>query len=134
LREAAALDLAQQMLRRDAHVLEEELGRIRCMLAQLLQAATDAEARELFRLQHHQRHAAAAGFTGAHRHHQQVGSEAVGDEGLGAVDHVALAVAPGAGAHRLRVRAAAGLGDRDAGEISPLASLGSQRCFCASVP
>ena len=45
-----------------------------------------------------------------------VGGGAVGDEHLGAVDHVVVAVAHGARADGRHVAAAAGLGDRDGGE------------------
>jgi hypothetical protein len=38
---------------------------------------------------------------------------AVGDEGLGAVEHIAVAAAPGGGAYALQVGACAGLGHRD---------------------
>src|SRR5699024_2827017 len=66
-------------------------------------------------------------------HHHEVGGAAVGDEGLGAVDDVAVAVALRGGAHALEVGAGAGLGhgDRrdplagaDPGQPRPLLLLG----------
>ncbi|MNT14879.1 hypothetical protein D3C72_1499000 [compost metagenome] len=47
------------------------------------------------------------------RHHVEVAVGAVGDPGLGAVDHVVVAVAHGAGAQGRDVRAGVGLGDGD---------------------
>ncbi len=50
----------------------------------------------------------------------EVGDAGVGDEALAAVEHVLVAVAPRLGAHRRRVRARAGLGQRVRGQ--PLAA------------
>ena len=74
LREALAFLLAEQVVGRHAHAVEEQLGGVGGMLAELLQPPADAEARQVFGLQHDQRDAAAAGVAGAHRHHQQVGA------------------------------------------------------------
>ena len=86
LEEALALLLAEQVVGRHAHVVEEQLGGVLRHAGPSCRAAADAEARQVLGLDHDQRHAAAAGVAGAHGHHQQVGAEAVGDEGLGAVD------------------------------------------------
>ncbi len=58
-----------------------------CVPAQFFQATAHPKAGHDTGLQLHQRYPAAAWPAGAHRCHQQAGGEAVGDEGLGAVDH-----------------------------------------------
>ena len=53
---------------------------------------------------------------GLHRGDHEVGVDAVGDEGLRAVDHVVVAVADGRGGHAGQVGADAGLGHGDGGD------------------
>ena len=65
-------------------------------------------------LDHEQRDALVAGVRVGPRHdHDQVGEDAVGDEGLLAVEQVMVALVGGGGADPLQVRARAGLGHRD---------------------
>ena len=63
----------------------------------------------------------------------QVGQDAVGDEGLLAVEDPVVAVADGGGPDALQVAAGSGLGHRDRGDDLAGAVPGSQRCFCSSV-
>ncbi|MCY1389069.1 hypothetical protein D9M71_38580 [compost metagenome] len=55
----------------------------------------------------------AGGRVGLAHDNDQVGGQAVADEGLAAVDHVFVAIAHGGGAHGLEVAAGAGLGHGD---------------------
>ena len=116
LAKALAFLPAEQLVRFQAHAVKEQLGGVRRMLAQLLQPPADTKAGQVFGLQHHQRDTAAARPTGAHGDHQQVGSEAVGDEGFGAVDHIVVTVFAGLGAQRFQIGATAGLGQCDTRE------------------
>src|SRR4051794_9443998 len=112
--EAAAL-LADPERVGHAHVVEEQLRRVRLGLAHLVQLAApgeaghaglDAEQRDAF---------STSARVGARGHDDQVGAETIGDEGLRPVEHPVVAVADRGGAQGGEVRAAARLGHRDRG-------------------
>ena len=96
---------------RDAAVGEGQLGGVRAVPADLLQASDDAEPGGVAR-DHDQRDPAEARPPGAHPDHDPVGARPGGDVDLRAVDHVLVAVALGPRAQRRDVRAPVGLGDR----------------------
>ena len=83
--------------------------------AELVQVAAALEAGHAA-LEDQQRHALVPVLAGAHRGDHQVGVDAVGDEGLAAVDDVVVAVALRARADAGQVGAGAGLGHRDRGD------------------
>ena len=105
--------LAEAVLDRDAHVVEEQLRRVLGVHADLVEVAATLEPVHAA-LEHEQRHAAVAlrriGLDGGH---DDVGVDPVRDERLGAVDDVVVAVADGGGRHRRQVGADARLGHRD---------------------
>ncbi|MCY1331083.1 hypothetical protein D9M69_167340 [compost metagenome] len=104
---------AEQVLRRHADVVEEQLAGVLGLHADLLQALALAEAGHRGV---HQEQADAAGAgrrIGLGHDYHHVAVHAVGDEGLGAVQHVMVAVAHGTGAHALQVGAGARLGHGD---------------------
>src|SRR5690606_33569824 len=115
--EAAAL-LAEQVLDGDADVGERQLGGVGAAQPDLLQLAADGVALAL-RVDREDRQARPAVLRrrrGGARHDQDaVGEAAAGDEGLGAVEDVVVAVAPRGGLHPGEVGAGAGLGHRDGG-------------------
>ncbi len=98
------------------HVVEEQLGGVLGVLAELVQVAPAGEPGHAA-LDDQQRHAAVAlrgvGLDGGD---DQVRVDPVGDEGLGAVDDVVVTVADGGGGHRRQVRADPGLGHADRGD------------------
>ena len=106
---------AQQVLGRHLHVVEEQLGRVLRLHAQLLQALALAEAVHAALDQEQAGALGACGRVGLGDHDHQVGVPAVGDEGLAAVEHVVRAV--GAldrrGLHALQVAARGRLAHRD---------------------
>ena len=113
--EAAAL-LAQDIGGRHAHVLEEQLGGVLRVLADLLEVAPALEAGAVG-LDQHQRDALGAGRrVGLGGDDDEIGQLAVGDEGLLAVDDQLVALAQRRGADRLQVAAGAGLGHGDGGD------------------
>ena len=112
LAKALALARPEQVGAGHAHVVEEQLGRVLRVQADLGQRAAAAKAlRHLVRL-HDQDGDALGALARVGLDHQadQVGRAAVGDVGLGTVDHVVVAVAARRGADALQVRARAGLG------------------------
>ncbi|MCY1424311.1 hypothetical protein D9M71_400490 [compost metagenome] len=114
LDEALAFFRAEQVGHRHAHVVEEQLGGVLALLADLFEDAAAAEARQVFRLHHDDGDALGAqARVGLADQQHQVGQVAVGDEGLGAVDHVVIAVADGLGLDVLQVGAGARLGHGD---------------------
>ena len=135
LREALAFLGAEQVLRRQLDVVEEQLGGVGGIEAELLELAAAAEARRIVGLDHHQRDAfGARARIGLGDDDDQVGVLAVGDEGLRAVEHIAVAGFLGRGAHALQVGAGAGLAHRDGadefagdelGQPAPLLLLGA---------
>ena len=62
------------------------------------------------------------------------GALAVGDPRLGAVDHVLLAVTGGAAADLSGVAPGIGLGEGERAAAAHRRHVGSQRCFCSSLP
>ena len=103
VREALALD-AEQVVDRHVDVGEEELGGVLRVQADLLEVATALEAVHAA-FEHEQAHARVPlRRVGLDRGDHEVGVDAVGDERLGAVDDVVVAVADGGGAHRRRGR------------------------------
>ena len=114
LREALALLRSEQVLRRQPHVLEEQLGGVGGIHAELLELAAAAEAGRVVGFHHHQRDALGArARIGLGDHDDQVGVLAVGDEGLRAIEHVAVAGLFRRRAHALQVGAGAGLAHGD---------------------
>ena len=111
--EALAFDAADQVLLRHAIVLEHQLAGIDRLVAELFQLAADGEALLLGRDE--QAHALVARLRlgiGLHQQREAAPLDAVGDPRLGAVDDVAVAVAPGRRADALQVRAGVGLRQR----------------------
>ena len=115
LDEALAL-VAEQVRRPARHVGEEQLGGVLRVQADLLEVAAPLEAVHA-PLEHEQRHALVPlARVGLDRGDDEVGVDAVGDEGLRAVDDVVVAVADGRGRHRGEVGADARLGHGDGGD------------------
>ena len=113
LGEAAALDLADQMIGRDAVILEDQLAQIDRLVAELLELAADLEARPLGRDEEaHAGIARACLGVGLDQQREARALDAVGDPGLGAVDDVVVALTPRGHADRLQVGAGIGLGQR----------------------
>jgi hypothetical protein len=113
LSKALALDAADQAVGLNRVVVEEELGRLDPVVAELCQLWPDPEARAL--LGEEQRHAAMPRLgrrVGLDQKREAGSADAVGDPGLGAVDQVVLALAHGARPDRLQVGAGVGLGQR----------------------
>ena len=134
--EALALEVADQVIGRDAVVLEDQLGRIDRLVAELLQLAADAEAGLL--RSDEQAHALVARLglrIGLHQQREAGALDAVGDPGLGAVDDVVIALAPGGHPDALQVGAGVGLGQckpaanvsaRKGRQPAPLLRLGAE--------
>jgi hypothetical protein len=109
--EAFAL-LAEQVVYRDATVVEEQLAGGRALDPHLRLDPADLEARRV-RLDHERRDARVArGRVGLREDDVDPGDTGVRDEPLGAVDHVLVALEPGLRAHRRRIRPRPGLGQR----------------------
>ena len=112
----AAVLLAEQVLDRHAHVLEEQLRGVLRLVAGLLQVAALAVAGGR-RVDQQQRHAARLQRRlGLHHQQRQVADDAVGDEGLRAVDDVVVAVPLSARADAAQVAARSRLGHADRGD------------------
>src|SRR3989454_2146384 len=112
--------LADQVLRRHAYVLEDDLRRVARAQPELLDLAPVGEPGHA--LLHHEGRDAALPLLGRGRghHHVDVPDRALRDEHLGAVQHPRVAVAGGARAQRGRIAARAGL--RQAPGAQPLAA------------
>ena len=85
----APLVAADQPVGRDRVVVEDQLGGIDALVAELFELAADREARAL--LGEEQAHAAVprlGGRVGLDQQREALAVDAVGDPGLGAVDHV----------------------------------------------
>ncbi len=105
---------AEQARCRQLHVLEEQFGGVGGIHAELLELAAAPEALRIVGLDHEQRDALGAGLRiGLGDDDDQIGVLAVGDEGLGAVEHVAVAGFLRRRAHALQIGAGAGLGHGD---------------------
>ncbi|MNH97719.1 hypothetical protein D3C73_504250 [compost metagenome] len=114
LDEAFTFFRAEQIGHRYAHVIEEQLGGVLAFLAELVEDASTAETRQVFDLQHDDRHALGAQARVGLAHQQyQVGEVAVGDERLRAVDDVVVTIANGFGLDVLQVGAGARFGHGD---------------------
>src|SRR5207248_1916895 len=106
--EAVAL-LAETIGDRDAAILEDHhRSRLR-IPAELLLLLAERQAGRLF-LGDEARDALWPRPAGPHHRHIDVADPAAGDERLGPVEHVLIAVAHGAGGQRRRIRTAAWLG------------------------
>ena len=110
-----AVFLADQVARRHPHIVEEQLGRVGHPLPDFVQIAPARKAGPV-PLDQHQRSAPGPGTRiGLGHGDDHVGVLAVGDIGLGPVDHVFVAVAPRGGAHALQIGTRARLGHRNRG-------------------
>ena len=101
-------------------VLEDELGGIDALVAELLQLAADTEARPF--LGKEEAHAPVARTrlgVGLDQQREAGAVDAVGNPDLGAVHDIIAAVAPRGGADRLQVGAAIRLGEREAAPDLP---------------
>src|SRR6185503_4725549 len=124
--EAPAL-LAQEVLSRHAHGLEGQLGGVGGAHAHLVELAAHRESgRGALHQEHGDALVALLLLPGIETRSDEVevGHGAVGDEHLGAVQHVVVAVAHRAGLDGRHVRAAARLGDGDGAEVPALADAG----------
>ena len=110
--EALAL-LAEQVLDRHARVREGQLGRVLRVLTDLLELARPRKALRSALYDDQADAAVALGRIGLGGHDHEVGVDPVGDERLGPVEHVVLALADRARAHAGQVRADARLGHGD---------------------
>ena len=111
LEEALAFDAADQMIGRNAIILENQLRGIDRLVAELRQFAADRKALHLRRDE--QAHAVVARLgvgIGLDQHREARAFGAVGDPRLGAVDDVMIAVAPRGHADALQVGAGVRLG------------------------
>ncbi|MNN02147.1 hypothetical protein D3C81_1147950 [compost metagenome] len=115
--EALAFLEPDQVGGRHAHVLEDHVAGVGAFLAHLHVALAEADARRL-RIDNKGRDAGRAldRRIGARHQREHAGLRRVGDEALGAVDHVVVAIAHGGGAQRAGVRAGVRLGQREGGE------------------
>ncbi|MNM35126.1 hypothetical protein D3C81_457980 [compost metagenome] len=103
----------EQVAHRHTDIVEEQLGGVGGMLADLVQLAPAAEPFTVA-LDHDQAAALGPGTrVGLAHDHHHVAGQAVADEGLAAVDHPLVTVAHGGGADRLEVGTGARLGHRD---------------------
>ena len=116
----ALADLAEHRRRGHAHVLEGQQRRVGGVHAELLELLLADHAGRVHRHEE-QREAVVAGVRVGLRHeHDHVGAVAVGDVGLGAVDHVVVAVVDRARLDAGDVRAGVGLGDAEAEDLLAL--------------
>ncbi len=142
--------LADQVARRHAHVVKVQLRGVRAHASPSCAAANASAPRcrpapparrchghrasVACRARHGPRIVAKCRVViGAHGHRQVVGPHARGDEGLLAVDHIIIAVAPRGGAERRHVRAAARLGDCQRCDLSRRATPAGTISRCSSV-
>ncbi len=128
--------LAEQVLGRDAAVLEEELARVLRGEAELLELPAAHEAGRVG-FDEQQADPLCAGLrarVGLHGDDEEAAELADRDEGLGAVHDVVVAVADGTGLDVGEVRAGAGLGHADPEEELAATAGGMYFLFCASVP
>src|SRR5213078_1629392 len=111
--------LADEILRRHAHVLEDDLRRVARAQPELLDLAPVPEPG--CALLHHEGRDAALSLLGRGRGHHDVdvSDRPLRDEHLGAVQHPRVAVAHGARAQRRRVAAGAGLGEAPGAQPLP---------------
>ena len=125
LDEALAFLEAEQVLGRQRDILEEQLRGVGGIEAELLELAAAAETRRVGGFHHHQRDALGALLRiGLGDDDDQVGVLAVGDEGLRAVEQVAVALLHRRGADVLQVGAGAGLAHGDGADHLAAGELG----------
>ena len=130
-REALALR-AEHVGGGDADILEEQLGGILRLHADLFEISSALETRPVA-LDDEQRHAFGAGVAvGLGREHDEIAELAVGDEDLLAVDDEVVAIANRAGADRLEV--AAGMRLRHAERADGFAATPSSAAIAAFAP
>jgi hypothetical protein len=113
LDEPFALDGAQQVRHRHAHVVEEEFGRILRLVTDLLEVPSTLEA---FALAFDQDQADALGLlvrVGFRNHNDKVGQLSIADKGFLPIEDIVVAVAYRTGADALQVRSGTGLGHGD---------------------
>lgn len=114
--EEGAVEFAEEVLLGDAYVLEEEFGGVLGLLADLVEVAASFEALgTAFDDEEGQAVRPALGG-GLRDDDHEVGEDAVGDEGLGAVEQPVVAPVLGGGTDPLEVGVGAGLGHRDGGD------------------
>jgi hypothetical protein len=116
LLQAAALLAAEQVDRRDADLVEDQLAGLRALVAELGQVPADREAGRV-RVDEQDRHAfvrLGRIFGGLDQHGQDAGHPGVRDPRLGPADHVVVAVFDRGGHDALQVGPGARLGERDA--------------------
>ncbi|MNP18853.1 hypothetical protein D3C76_1113520 [compost metagenome] len=114
LDETLAFFRAEQVGHRHTDVVEEQLRSVLAFLAELVEDAATAEARQIIDLQHDNRHALRAqGRVGLAYQQHQIGLGAIGNEGLGAIDDVVIAIADGLGLDVLKVSTGTRLGHGD---------------------
>ena len=100
--EASPFRLADEVIGRNAIILEDQLGGIDCLVAELLQLAAHPQAGLL--RSDEQAHAFVARLglgIGLHQEREAGAFHAVGDPGLGAVDHIVVGLAARRHAERL---------------------------------
>jgi len=116
----APVFLAQQVLGRDAAIIEGKLGRVGTEPAGLVELAADLEARRS-RLDDKERNTATAlgGRVGAGGDDDDVAVDAVGDEHFCPIEHPLVTLANGLRLEPGHVRASAGFGHGDGADFSP---------------
>jgi hypothetical protein len=116
--------LTEPVRHRHTHVGEEQLGGVLGVHADLVEVAPPLEALHAA-LEDQQRHPGVLQRRiGLHRGDHEIGVDAVGDDRLGTVDDVVVAVADRRGGHRGKVGADARLGHRDRGDLAAGADVG----------
>ena len=116
----AAVLLAEQVLGGDGDVGERELARVGGVPAHLLELVRDLVALHLALEDQERDPVVAALGRRLHRADEEVGADAVGDEGLRAVDDPAAVDLLGVGPDPGDVGAGAGLGDPERGDLLAL--------------
>jgi hypothetical protein len=114
-------------------ILEHDVADMRALLAHLLFGLADRDAFQIRR--HDERGDAARAFAlriAARHQREHAGAIGVGDEALGAVDDIVVAIADGGGAHRGASEPAPGSVSAKLAMTSPLASFGSHSFFCVA--
>ena len=127
-----AVQLAEQVLLGDADVVEEQLGGVLGLLADLVEVAAALEALRAALDDEQAEPLRAALGCRLRDDDDQVGEDAVGDERLGAVQQPVVALVLRGGADALEVGAGAGLGHGDGGD--DLAASRSRAASGASAP
>ena len=120
-RDAKALPfLPEQLRRRHAHPIEGDRSRGLAVPAHLVLLAAVLDARGIG-LDEEGGDAIRARPAGARHHDQHVGRARAGDEGLAAIEHIRIAIAPRRRAQRCRIRSRARLGEAVGRQLAPCA-------------